>query len=808
MHDGADRRARARDLWLVILLYGSLTLLLAYPLSLNPTTLRLPTGPDGDLCMWILAWDAHAFIHQPLAIFDANIYYPQHLTLAYAENLIGSALFAAPVLWLTGNLTLASNFVGLFSCLLCGVGAYVLARRLGVGLAGAVVSGLIFAFSPPRFFRIGQLHLAAVQWIPFGLSALHAYLDRGRKRDLRLAVGFFTLQALSSGYGAVFMSVSMAGLLAYRVVLGEPIRPFRRIRDLGLTGVVLLLPTVYVFLQYRAVQLDVGLRRGLGGWGVDPASFIASPSHLQRFVLSAFGAEGVYQAANAFLFPGYLPLLLAAAALLLRRRSFGTDARTWADIPDEIGSPTQSGSGELPRLAVGEPTERTSKGWKYPSQARNSPVGESPLAANSEQKVGALRDRRIGTAEPSPIPELPRGATSWARVAVLLDLLVLGTLTLAVVVGRSGPVKLRLWSVMLFSARNATRLWIACAILVAIRLALLRSAPFSVLRRVRQAWTRGVRMAAESWRLVVRVGRALRSIWRWLGTVRRRAVSAARNAVESMRRSTEPVRRRMSAFGERFAPVRRWADVRRRDTTIFYGLLTLLSYWLAVGPPYGLWQFVYWLPGFTFIRECSRFTIVGVLGLAILAGIGFDRLTGGLTMRRRVVMTLLAGTFLIAEFAAMPLAVQPTTAIVPAIDRWLDTQPKPFVVAEVPSPRPSQMGPFERQQAAFMIHSTAHWQKTMQGYSGWRTPLHEVLYWEMLDFPNDKLLDTLAGFGVTLIVVHTELYPEGEWAKVEGLIGRFTHWLTLVHVEGTGRVYALRRPAPGMSSPRANRGTP
>ena len=29
-------------------------------------------------------------------MFDANIYYPQTLTLAYSENLIGSALFAAP----------------------------------------------------------------------------------------------------------------------------------------------------------------------------------------------------------------------------------------------------------------------------------------------------------------------------------------------------------------------------------------------------------------------------------------------------------------------------------------------------------------------------------------------------------------------------------------------------------------------------------------------------------------------------------------------------------------------------------------
>ena len=28
---------------------------------------------DVDLMMWVLAWDAHAFIHQPLSIFDAYL---------------------------------------------------------------------------------------------------------------------------------------------------------------------------------------------------------------------------------------------------------------------------------------------------------------------------------------------------------------------------------------------------------------------------------------------------------------------------------------------------------------------------------------------------------------------------------------------------------------------------------------------------------------------------------------------------------------------------------------------------------------
>ena len=51
----------------------------------------------------------------PLVDFDANTFYPEHRTLAYQENLIGSAFFAAPVLWLTSNPVLAANFVSHFA---------------------------------------------------------------------------------------------------------------------------------------------------------------------------------------------------------------------------------------------------------------------------------------------------------------------------------------------------------------------------------------------------------------------------------------------------------------------------------------------------------------------------------------------------------------------------------------------------------------------------------------------------------------------------------------------------------------------
>ena len=307
----------SRETWLATLLFTALTVLLAYPLSIHPSSLRFPSGPDGEIGWYLLAWDTHAFLHKPWAIFNANIYYPQALTLAYGENIIGIALFAAPVIWLTGDVVLAANFASLLSCILCGVGAYVLARRLGLSVAAAILCGIIFECAPPRFFRIGQINLSNVQWIPFGLAALHGYLDTGRKRDLHLAAGFMSLEALSSGHGAVFMAVSMLLLALYRLALGEPIRLMTRVRDLGLTGFLLLLPPILMFLPYRAVQQEVGLRRGLGTWEENYSSFIASPSHLHKYIVSFFTDRDLNATALAFLFPGYLPIALAIPVLVI-----------------------------------------------------------------------------------------------------------------------------------------------------------------------------------------------------------------------------------------------------------------------------------------------------------------------------------------------------------------------------------------------------------------------------------------------------------------------------------------------------------
>jgi len=539
---------------LVTAVYAVLTFVMALPFSLSPGSRVLADVPDAHMFIWTLAWDAYAFVHQPLQIFDANIYHPYANTLAYSENLIGSALFAAPIMWLTGNVVLATNLVALMTCVLCGTGAYLLARRLNLSVGAAFICGVVFAFAPPRFIRLGQLHLTAVQWIPFTLAFLHTYFERGTRRDLLLAIACFSLQALTSGHGAAYLFLTIACFLIWRIATGDPLAIQRRVRDVGVAGAYLLAPAVFIMLPYRIAQAEAGLK---GGYLTDGhpnfESFLATPSRLYTWLrttsLGAFEREP-----DAFLFPGVLVLVLAGIAVAHVHRQ----------------------------------------------------------------------------------------------------------------------------------------------------------------RRLRDNWT------------------------------------------------------------------------------AFYLVIALVATLMFIERPVEIWRYVHGLPGLSFIRMPARFVILTMLALAVLAGIGFDRLVARASRHARRIAMLVVAALLLGEAAVYPMAGVPFAVDIPPIDRWLDSRPKPFVVAEVPVPSPTDMGALERQQTQAMRHAMAHWQPTIHGYSSLRRPLHDRLYQEMAEFPDPPSVDSLRELGVNFIVVHTDQYGS-RWPSIEEEIAH-TPALKLEHIEGAGRVYSILPP--------------
>ncbi len=308
----------------VVLLFLILSLLLTYPLPLHLGG-AVEDRQDALLNVWIVAWDAHQLLADPLHLFDANIFYPQPRTLAYSELLLGNALLALPLTAASGNPVLGYNLALLLSFFLSALGAYLLVARLTGSPGAGLVAGVAFAFSSYRLTNLAQAQLLSTQWLPLALLALHNLLRRPQARSVAIFCLFFCLQALSSFYYAMILALAVVVLclvdLGQRLVARQPGRAYRPVLlHLALAAGLCLVVIVPFALPYFQVQRELGFERSLA----DSEPFSAS---LRQFALVPPGSllHGLWLPSDDrpmaggypvdALFPGLIVLGLAAWGL-------------------------------------------------------------------------------------------------------------------------------------------------------------------------------------------------------------------------------------------------------------------------------------------------------------------------------------------------------------------------------------------------------------------------------------------------------------------------------------------------------------
>ena len=142
---------RHRPTILALGVFVAAALVATYPLVLTP--FHSIAGGLGDplLNTIVLAWDADRVRHGLQGFWDAPFLFPHRHTLAYAEPLIGVALFTTPIEWLFDNPVFAYNVAYIGSYVLAGFGMFLLTRALWGRTDAAVLAGLAFALTPYRF---------------------------------------------------------------------------------------------------------------------------------------------------------------------------------------------------------------------------------------------------------------------------------------------------------------------------------------------------------------------------------------------------------------------------------------------------------------------------------------------------------------------------------------------------------------------------------------------------------------------------------------------------------------------------------
>ncbi len=306
--------------------FAGLTIVMTWPQAAHLDEVRSHFDPLFSI--WRLEWIGHQILREPFRLFDANIFHPARLTLAYSDAMLLPALLVAPALWLGTSGPVVYNVVLLSAFALSGLTMFVLVNTLTGHAGAALAAGVMFAFSPFRFEHFHHLELQLVLWIPLTLFFLVRAAQAGRARDGLLAAACVTAQIFSSIYYGVFLVTFCAfGSLGWLVasllnalrrlsglVPPPPTLTRRAIVGLG-TGMLLslTLTACYAWPYIRASQDLGGMRRAenVQEYGAHPVNYLASPpdNMLYGWTADRFGGN------ERNLFPGGVAIILAIVGL-------------------------------------------------------------------------------------------------------------------------------------------------------------------------------------------------------------------------------------------------------------------------------------------------------------------------------------------------------------------------------------------------------------------------------------------------------------------------------------------------------------
>lgn len=351
---GADQdnaRESLRSGWFAAFFFLIATVAYTWPLFTHMAS-TLPDALDSTDTARQLAEIARNLSTNPLHIYDSQGLYPLDNDLALNELLIAQGIYAAPIIWLTGNMLLAWNLVTFSSYALSGLAAWLLVRKAtGSSLAG-LAAGIIYAFSPWHYGQYGHLGIEAIHWMVFGLYFLALFLERTattvRLLDLRgllylaLFTFFATLQPLSAGYYGYFEAILFGMYLLYFALRhsgagGWVWSKLRRVpssrvdwRRLGgqvallglaaLVALAVIYPFVRPYTQYKNL---FGFNRGLAEveyWSAGPLSLLRTTPTSWWYEPVQKGIFGLETSAEREMYPGVVAVALALVGLFATSR--------------------------------------------------------------------------------------------------------------------------------------------------------------------------------------------------------------------------------------------------------------------------------------------------------------------------------------------------------------------------------------------------------------------------------------------------------------------------------------------------------
>jgi hypothetical protein len=300
----------------IFALFVVLAVVLTWPLAANLPTAVNDLG-DPLFVAWVLDWVCHALIHQPLQLFDAPIFHPSILPLAYSENFVAVAIIVLPLHLAGASPLTLHNVAFLLGLALSGYGAFVLARMVTRETIGALVGGIFYGFCAFKFDHLAHVQVIFSPWVPLLLAALLAFWEKPTKRRGIALTLLWVANGLTNIYFLMFAAVAtMFSVALLAVIRPRGWRFYAGLAASTLAAMLILMP----FLQpYRTVSKHYQMVRGVEevtGGSAHWTNWLI-PGRLNR-MYGTVPKSALFEPERQ-LFPGMAILILAGAGWFLWR---------------------------------------------------------------------------------------------------------------------------------------------------------------------------------------------------------------------------------------------------------------------------------------------------------------------------------------------------------------------------------------------------------------------------------------------------------------------------------------------------------
>lgn len=318
---------------LILAAYLAVTLAMTYPLALHLSGAIPGDGFDGWQNYWNLWWMKRALIdlgQNPY--FTAYLDYPSGVSLYFHTLNPFNGLWTLPV-QLVGGLVLAYNAVVLFSFVIGGLGAYLLARYVLRDMTHSTwpawAAGLVYAFSPFHFAHLlGHMQVFSLEWLPFYALFLLKTIEGARNRRLRTIMPvlmglFLTLVGLCDWYYVMYLLLFTALYLLYTLFSRQ--LTWTGLLAVGVAGIVSMLALAPLWLPMALEVKRASYMRP------DPGHTLRLSADLLAFVtpnemhplwgetFKAWSERFTTTTSERMVFAGFAPLGLALYALCRAR---------------------------------------------------------------------------------------------------------------------------------------------------------------------------------------------------------------------------------------------------------------------------------------------------------------------------------------------------------------------------------------------------------------------------------------------------------------------------------------------------------